>query len=85
MPIVALPAINAFSRFQEHQADRFGLELTRDPAAAASSFIKFGRYDLGEYEVEPWVEALLYTHPSLGNRIRYAREYARTHPDAAAR
>ncbi len=76
---LALPAINTYSRAQEHQADRFGLEVTRDPAAAASSFIKFGRYDLDEYRVNPWIEAILYSHPSLGNRIRYAQEYARAH------
>jgi STE24 endopeptidase len=79
---LAGPAVNTFSRWQEHQADRFGLELTHDPAAAASSFIKFARFDLGEYEVNPWIEKILFSHPSLGSRIRYAQAYARRHPEA---
>ncbi len=73
------PAVSAFSRVQERQADHFGLELTGDPVATASVFVKFGRHDLGEYEVHPLIETLLFDHPSLGSRIRYAQEYARAH------
>ena len=73
------PAIATFSRAQEHQADLFGLEATHDPVAAASSFLKFGRLDLDEYHVHPWIEALLYNHPSLTRRIATAQEYARRH------
>jgi len=80
----ALPAISAFSRLQERAADRFGMEVTRDPAAAASCFVKFGRYDLGEFRVDPWIETLLLSHPSLGNRIREAQAYAREHPETGS-
>ena len=76
---LAGPALATFSRVQEHQADLFGLEATRDPVAGASAFLKFGRLDLGEYHVHPWTEALLYSHPSLGRRVRFAQEYARQH------
>jgi Zn-dependent protease with chaperone function len=78
----ALPALTGFSRHQEHEADRLGLEITRDPEAAASVFIKFGRDDLGEFEVNPWVEAILFSHPSLGRRIRYAQEFSRSRTGA---
>lgn len=82
--VLATPALATFSRHEEHQADRFGLEVTGDPAAAASSFIKFGTYDLSEYEVDPWIEALLYDHPSPANRIRFAQSWAARHPDRRA-
>ena len=83
--LVASPAIATFSRSMEADADRFGLEVTGDPEAAASSFLKFGRHDLGEYDVHPVIEATLLTHPSLANRIRAAQEHARAHPAPAAR
>ncbi len=74
--LVVSPVLATASRAQEHQADVFGLEVVKDPLAAASSFIKFGRYDLSEYEVNPLIEALMYSHPSPANRIRFAQEYA---------
>jgi transcriptional regulator GlxA family with amidase domain len=75
------PVIAGVTRMLEHDADRFTLEAVGDPAATASAFIKFGKYDLGEYEVHPMIEKLLYSHPALGNRIRFAQEYAASHPD----
>jgi STE24 endopeptidase len=81
--LLMTPVLSTVSRAQEHQADVFGLEVVQDPAAAASTFLKFGRYDLSEYEVNPWIETLLYSHPSPANRIRFAQEYARTHGAAA--
>ncbi|MEE9293235.1 MAG: M48 family metalloprotease, partial [Acidobacteriota bacterium] len=76
--------VNSVSRYHEQQADLFGLEVTGDPAAAASSFIRFGKEDLGEYNVHPAIETLLYSHPSLGHRIRFAQEYAAAHGGGAA-
>jgi STE24 endopeptidase len=73
------PAVATFSRAHEHASDRFGLEVTGDPEAAASVFSKFGLYDLSEYQVNPVIEFLLFDHPSTGNRIRFAQEWARTH------
>ena len=75
------PIVSTYSRHQESAADRFGLEVTRDPEAAASTFAKFGRYDLSEYEVNPVIETLLFTHPSVNNRIRRAQAWARAHPE----
>lgn len=80
--VLLAPAANAYSRSLEREADRFGLQVTADPLAAASSFVKFGRHDLGTFRVARFIEAILYTHPSLSERIESAREYARLHPEA---
>jgi STE24 endopeptidase len=77
---VTRPIISTFSRSQEHAADVFGLQVVGDPEAAASVFLKFGRYDLAEFDVDPRIEFFLYTHPSVGNRILFAQQWARTHP-----
>ena len=79
---IAQPLLASYSRAQEHAADRFGLDLVRDPEAAASVFLKFGRYDLSEHHVHPLIEKILFTHPSVANRIRFVHEWARAHPDA---
>jgi len=79
--LLARPLVSAYSRAQESAADRFGLELVRDPEAAASSFLKFGRYDLSEHHVHPFIEKMLLTHPSVANRVRFIREWAQEHPE----
>jgi len=69
------PAVLAFSRWQEHEADRFGLELTRDNRAAAMTFVRLQQENLGVPR-----PGLIYTlwrgsHPSLASRIEFANRY----------
>lgn len=78
--LLARPLISIYSQAQESAADRFGLEVVQDPEAAASSFLKFGRYDLNERHVHPIIEKILLTHPSVTHRVETARAWARAHP-----
>jgi Zn-dependent protease with chaperone function len=69
------PVQLAISRHLEHEADRFGLELTRDNHAAATAFVKLQHQNLGI----PY-PGLLYTlwresHPNLGERIEFSNDY----------
>ena len=73
--LVASPLVLAGSRRLEHEADRFGLELTRDNHAAAMAFVKLQEENLAVPR-----PGLLYTiwrasHPSLGERIEFANDY----------
>lgn len=78
--LAARPAIYAWSRHQERAADEFALNVVRDPEAAASVYRKFALIDLDEMHVDPWIEALLYSHPSIARRVEHARSWAREHP-----
>jgi STE24 endopeptidase len=69
-----LPTTNAFSRYLERQADAFAIELTRNLDAFVSMMSKLGRQNLSEFEPNPVVEFILFSHPSIGKRIRTARE-----------
>ena len=75
----AQPLISTYSRSQERAADYFGMEVTRDPEAAASSFLKFAQVDLSEIDVNPVIEWALFTHPSTAHRIGEAQDWARRH------
>ncbi|HEX8429862.1 MAG TPA: M48 family metallopeptidase [Longimicrobium sp.] len=73
--LVTTPLVNGLTRYQEHEADRFGLELTRDNRSAATAFTKLQSENLAV----PYPGAL-YTifrasHPPLGERIDFANEY----------
>lgn len=73
--LVVSPAALALSRHFEREADRFGLALTGDGHAAATSFVKLLEGNLAV----PWpsraVVLLRYTHPPLGERIEFANEW----------
>lgn len=65
----------AYHRHLEHEADRFGLELTQDNAACATAYVVLTQKDLGYPD-----PGLLYTifqadHPSIAERIRFCNDY----------
>lgn len=70
-----LPAALAFSRHMEHEADRFGLELTQDSHAAATAFVKLQRNNLSNPRPGPLFVWWRGSHPSLGDRIDFANAY----------
>jgi Zn-dependent protease with chaperone function len=74
------PIANAYSRWQEHQADVFSLEVTHglipDPGqAAADAFQIEGETDLEEPDPNPVIVFWLYTHPPVADRLRFSLEY----------
>ena len=75
-----LPTANAFSRSLERRADRFALALTNNPKAFISAMARLGRQNLSEFDPNPIVEFALFSHPSIGKRIRAAEEML---PEAA--
>jgi STE24 endopeptidase len=72
---VVTPLVLAFSRHQEHEADRFALELTRDNRAAATTFVRLQEENLGV--PRPGTLYMLWrgSHPSLGERVDFANGY----------
>ena len=73
--IIMLPAGLVVSRYMEHEADRFALELTRDNHAAAMAFVCLQQENLSNPR-----PGMLYTffrasHPCLAQRIEFANEY----------
>jgi Zn-dependent protease with chaperone function len=72
---VAQPLSNGFSRTIEHEADIFGLEITRTNDAAARAFIKLASQNRSDPEPSRAVKLLLYTHPPLVERVEFATRY----------
>ncbi len=69
------PLSNAVSRTVEHESDMYALELTHDNDAGARSFLELARGNRSDPEPAAWVMIMLYTHPPLGERIRFALDY----------
>ena len=73
--LVVTPVALAVSRHFEHEADRFGLEITRDNYAAATAFVTLQQENLGVPRPGPifvWWRA---SHPPLGERIDFSNDY----------
>lgn len=74
--LVILPLTNGFSRVVESQADGYALESTGKVNAFISAMTRLANQNLSELNPNPLVEFFLYNHPSIGNRLAFARKYA---------
>ncbi len=64
------PVLNTFTRTQEHEADMFGLNASRQPDGFAQAAIHLGEYrKMSPGTVEEWV---FFDHPSGRHRIHDA-------------
>jgi STE24 endopeptidase len=73
--LVVTPPLLAYSRHQEHEADRFGLEITHDNHAAATAFVKLQTENLGNPRPGLLYELWRSSHPPIGERIDFANSY----------
>ncbi|MDP4091954.1 MAG: M48 family metallopeptidase [Bacillota bacterium] len=71
----ANPIINGVSRYQEHQADTYALELTKDNYSFSSSMIKLHQTSLSLPNPGPVYEFWVYDHPTLKERVDFAASY----------
>ena len=69
------PAVLAFTRSQEHESDRFGLEITQNNHAAATAFVKLQTENLAVPRPHWLVRLWQASHPTLGERIDFCNEY----------
>ena len=77
---LASPIGSAFSRYVEHQADRYGLEVTHgltpdSSQVAAQTFQILGDVDLRDPEPNPVDVFLFYRHPPIPDRVQFALTY----------
>lgn len=73
--LVAQPVMMAFNRSVEHEADRFGLEITRQNRSAANAFVKLQEENLAIPRPH-WLEKMWRaSHPPLGERIDFCNQY----------
>ena len=72
---VAAPFALAYGRHAEHEADRFGLEITRDNRSAALAFVKLQQDNLANPRPHWLLKVLRADHPPLGERIDFCNTY----------
>ncbi len=73
--IAATPLTNAMSRRNERRADRYALDLTRQPHAFISAMKRLAAQNLAEERPSRTVLWLFHTHPPIAQRIEAARAF----------
>lgn len=73
--LVMLPAAHAISRAHERRADRFALQLTKNPGAFVSAMRRLGAQNLAEEDPSKVVQWLFHSHPPIRERIAAAQSF----------
>jgi STE24 endopeptidase len=78
--LVLSPVALAFSRYQEHEADQYALDLTRSNHSAATAFVKMQAENLGNPRPGLLYKVFRASHPSIGERIDFCNSYHPWYP-----
>jgi STE24 endopeptidase len=73
--LVLSPVALAYSRHQEHEADRYALDLTRTNHSAGTADAKLQTENLGNPRPGLFYTIFRASHPSIGERIDFANSY----------
>jgi STE24 endopeptidase len=77
LSILLMPALNAYSRFNERQADRYAFESIASVEPFISSMNKLAQQNLAERTPSKWIEVLFHSHPAISKRVAAAEAWGR--------
>ncbi len=77
LSLLLMPALNAYSRYNERQADRYAFESIADVQPFISSMNKLAQQNLAERTPSRWVEVLFHSHPAISKRVAAAEAWSR--------
>jgi STE24 endopeptidase len=77
LSFLLMPALNAYSRFNERQADRYAFESIASVEPFISSMNKLAEQNLAERTPSKWVEWFFHSHPAISRRLAAAQEWGR--------
>jgi STE24 endopeptidase len=76
LSFLLLPALNAYSRYNERQADRYAFQSIASVEPFISSMNKLADQNLAERSPAPWVEWFFQSHPAIARRVAAAEAWA---------
>jgi STE24 endopeptidase len=74
--VVLMPVMNAYSRFNERQADLYAWKSLGTVQPFCSAMEKLAAQNLSEREPSRIVEILFHSHPAIGRRVKSAQAWA---------
>jgi STE24 endopeptidase len=79
LSFLLMPALNAYSRFNERQADRYAFESISSVEPFITSMNKLAEQNLAERTPSKWVEWFFHSHPAISRRLAAAKEWGQKH------
>ncbi|HEX4786061.1 MAG TPA: M48 family metallopeptidase [Candidatus Sulfotelmatobacter sp.] len=79
LSFVLMPALNAYSRFNERQADRYAFESISSVDPFITSMNKLAEQNLAERTPSKWVEWFFHSHPAISRRLEAAKAWGQKH------
>jgi Zn-dependent protease with chaperone function len=79
LSFVLMPALNAYSRFNERQADRYAFESISSVDPFITSMNKLAEQNLAERTPSKWVEWFFHSHPAISRRLDAAKAWGQKH------
>jgi len=78
LSFMLMPALNAYSRFNERQADQYAFESISSVEPFITSMNKLAEQNLAERTPSKWIEWLFHSHPAISRRVAAAQAWNRT-------
>jgi STE24 endopeptidase len=79
LSLLLMPALNAYSRFAERQADLYCWQSVPSVVPYVSAMKKLNQQNLSESHPSRLAEILFHSHPAVSKRIAAAEEWSRLH------
>ncbi len=83
LSFLLLPALNAYSRYNERQADRYAFQSIASVGPFISSMNKLADQNLAERSPSRWVEWFFQSHPAISRRVAAAEAWAKLQANAS--
>jgi STE24 endopeptidase len=82
LSFLMLPVVNAYSRYNERQADRYAFRSIAGVGPFISSMNKLADQNLAERSPSKWVEWFFHSHPAIARRVAAAEAWAKMRTSA---
>jgi STE24 endopeptidase len=77
LSFLLMPALNAYSRYNERQADRYAFQSTPSVGPFISAMNKLADQNLAERSPSRFVEWFFHSHPAIARRVEAANAWSR--------
>ena len=84
LSLLLMPALNAYSRFTERQADQYCWKCVANVGPYITAMEKLAKQNLSESHPSRVVELLFHSHPPISKRIAAAQAWAESHRPSLA-